>query len=432
MDADFCSGDNVCKAQSHIHVQTHIFGNRIDYGGKVGIGICCGHGDVFAEQMTVFQNDNLLALEQNIHGRSIQILDGDFIRNHLQIGQEQFLPIHAGNSQIRLSQINVLKDVVMERIAGFVLVGLTFIRGNQVIFRNLRRGLTGEIIGKVFHLGRIDLQGIAAVSHQSQAVFSDFMLSILLEAAGKMEPVIAIAAVIRNGANGLGYIRVNLQDIVTGAGVHGCRALTRSLFPRAGQGYEIPSSAGIDGNGGCIRFGAVGDIHSCVVILNGAVVGKLRIIDRDGLSLRQVQAGHDHIDVSDEDIAVDNGITLGIGIVYCGLVNNTVLSLRLGIGVIRQNIQNEVLGNGIATGFAGPYVDISVILTGGNTDGDRGGILLNLAQGFRNRFLNGVVRFCNRGFDQGFSISYDRAFGFVQHQAFLGYGNWLHGVGYVG
>ena len=429
MDADFCSGDNVCKPQSHIHVQTHIFGNRIDYGGKVGIGICCGHGDVLAEQMTVFQNDNLLALEQNIHGRSIQILDGDFIRNHLQIGHEQFLPIHT-NGQLLGCQIDPLQDVIMKSLFGFILVGLPFILGGQICFINFRRCFAGEIIGKVFHLGGIDLQLFAAVSHQLQAVFADSVFGILFEIAGKMEPVIAIAAVIRNGANGLGYIRVNLQDIVTGAGVHGCRALIRSLFPRAGQGYEIPSSAGIDGNGGCIRFGAVGDIHSYVVILNGAVVGKLRIIDRDGLSLRQVQAGHDHIDVSDEDIAVDNGITLGIGIVYCGLVNNTVLSL--GIGVIRQNIQNEVLGNGIATGFAGPYVDISVILTGGNTDGDRGGILLNLAQGFRNRFLNGVVRFCNRGFDQGFSISYDRAFGFVQHQAFLGYGNWLHGVGYVG
>ena len=428
VDANFCFGDHVRKAQGHIHVQAHRFGNRIDNGSQVRIRVCRGHGNVFSVQVTVFQNDNLLALEQNIHGRSIQILDGDIIRNHLQIGHEQFLSIHTGNGQLLGCQINPLQDVIMKSLFGFIPVGLPFILGGQICFINFRRCFAGEIIGKVFHLGGIDLQLFAAVSHQLQAVFADSVFGILFEIAGQMEPVIAFAAVIFNGTGALGNVRVYLQHIVTGAGVHGYRALFRGLFPGIGQGYKIPSRAGADGNLRRLRRVAVGNIHSDGVILHGTIVGNLRVIDRDGLSLRQVQAGHDHIDVRDEDITVDNGITLGIAVVYCGFVNNVVLRLRLGIGVIRQDVQNEVLGNVVCAGSAVSYADISVILAGGNTDGDGGGILLNLAQGFGDRLLNGVVRFCNRGFDQGFSVSYHRAFRFLRHQAFLGYGNRLHGV----
>ena len=78
----------------------------------------------------------------------------------------------------------------------------------------------------------------------------------------------------------------------------------------------------------------IANVHSNLIAQNGAVVGDCSAFDLNTLALGQIQARHDHVDVTNDNIACNNDITLGSGVDRV-FVDQFSFCCRLGIRIFR-------------------------------------------------------------------------------------------------
>ena len=292
----------------------------------------------------------------------------------------------------------------------------------KIRFRDLRGGLAAEIVGEVLHIGQGDLQGIFALGGERHGVRADGVSGVLLQLAGQVQPVIAAAAIVAHALHTLGHGHIHLQQVIAAAGVDHNRAFRGPAGCGRADIYAVSAVTGADGDIGI----ALSNVKVYIIFELGSVIVNLRILHLNGLSLREVKTGHDHVDLGNEDVAGQNGLALRVAVNGI-LVDDVLFVSRCLVGILCQNVEGKGFRNTAETAD----VDIAVVLTGGYANRNGFGVLRHMIQRLVDRLLDGVFGFRNGGLDQRVAVSDNRTVRNLRDQTFCGNRDGLHRVGYV-
>ena len=441
-------------AQGNIRIQAHTAGNSTGQAGEVRIGVLCIHGNVVARQSS-FHND-ILAFQNNVHRGSQNAVDEDVFCHQLQICHEELFAIGSAlEGQILGDDGCALDHIVVEDFVCHIgpVVTVFTLYPVAVIFSDNSGGLTGKVIGEVFHSGshgtvyqntgvdgQIQIGAIRLVFRDqfhgtvAEGMTGNLICIIGLQTTGEVETVVAFAAVDVNALHILGCGHIHIHHIITAAGVDlgaaafiGCSSsgLCKNVFISGHITLDLRCLLHVDG----VSAGTGVYSNVCIVAVGRyrysicqdcTIVSNFCIFHHNVLTLGQVQTCHDHVDVGNDDVAGHDGLALGFG-GNAALVDQ-IITGGLGIGIICQDVQSQTVN------IRSVNSDIAVVFAGRHTDGNGLGIIGCLGQSFRHCFLNRIIRLRHSGSDQSIAVSYDGLIPDFRNQAFCRYGDRLHGL----